>query len=149
MIVDYLKAQGIEALSRGAREYASIVMGGDMGRYEILVPEDQYELAKKYLAQLEFEVLKSPPDANDADTSPNPINKNSAALKKSVLLCAAGLVVLPLFNVFSLYYLLVYARAAENSFSKFISLFLLLVFNAAAVFVYYKVIGQNLLNRFF
>lgn len=150
MTVDYLKSRGIDAFSRGSRDYASIVTGGDMGRYEILVPEAQLEAAEKHLKQLQLQVIdQQNNDGSDITPTFRIPKKVSTALKRSIIFCVAGLVVLPLFNLFSLYYLYIYLKNSKGSFNSLLISALMLLLNIAAGTIFIRFIWVDLLKDFF
>lgn len=49
LLKDILRVQNIEGHIQGAKEYASIVLGGNDGRYQLLVPDEDLERAQKII----------------------------------------------------------------------------------------------------
>lgn len=52
LLCGLLQSRGIEAHVRGAKEYAALVTGTDLGRYEIVVPDEKLEWAKDVLLEI-------------------------------------------------------------------------------------------------
>jgi hypothetical protein len=63
LLVERLHAEQIQALCNGAREYAAIVTGQDVGRYEVQVPEGQYNEAVDLLRSFNVKPVSSPEGA--------------------------------------------------------------------------------------
>ena len=53
LVKDLLLAENIESHIQGAKEYASIVLGGNDGRYQLLVPETDLERAQALIASVQ------------------------------------------------------------------------------------------------
>ncbi len=97
-LVNQLNVENIEAHIRGAREYASIVTGADLGRFEVLVAETDWLIASQVLKQFiaqSNEPLESSEDLELKDPSPY--------LRKAYFFCLLGTVMLPgIFHYFSM-----------------------------------------------
>ena len=149
MTVDYLKSRGIDAFSRGSREYASIVTGSDMGRYEILVPEDQLEEAQKHLKQLQLQIVEQEQQDEDPSEPQSIPDVAASALKRSIVFGTAGFIVIPIFNLFSLYFLYVYLKNASGFMNRFLVGTLLLIFNVGGWMFFADVLYPNLYKGLF
>jgi hypothetical protein len=64
----HLQAHGIQTILRGAKDYASIVTGAGMGRFELLVSEEDFVEAQRLL-------LRVLPPESPAPTAAVPSNK--------------------------------------------------------------------------
>ena len=103
-----LKSIGIESFIRGSKEYASHVLGGETGRYELLVNMDDLEQAKIHLDGPKLTIA-------DSSLAEEPSTQKSTYLKKAVLFSFYASVFLPvIFNYFAIQNLIKY-RAVETS----------------------------------
>lgn len=132
MTVDFLKSNGVDAFSRGSREYASIVTGGDLGRYEILVPEEQFPQAEKLLRQLQLQIVEHDHEQEEElqNSSLTPIEEANRFLKYSILFAMAGFAFFPFINVVSFYYLYKYLRTNLSLNKRMIVSILMLLLNS-------------------
>jgi hypothetical protein len=97
-----LRAQGIEAELRGAKSYTTHVIGGFGGRYELLVPENQF--LEAYQVAQEWETAEPQPDQAQAPGGGGSVvSERRAHLRRSFTYAMMSVLVLPwVFNVVSL-----------------------------------------------
>ena len=93
MLVAYFEASGIKAESEGAKDYASIVVGTDQGRYRIYVAEDDFEAAEGLLKKIQQNHLSI---TYEAPAIPN-------YFKRAIVMAVLATVAIPIvFNIASL-----------------------------------------------
>ena len=111
MIADLLKSEGLTAHVNGSKEYASIVSGNDLGRYEIMVPEDEVTQGIRILSEIDSGGRI--PKGETLDKTPMGAK---SLLKRAVVYAFMGAVVLPIvFNVVSAHYLYKYFKSENNT----------------------------------
>jgi|GEM_PF-3532747 len=111
MIVASLKSAGIAAESQGAKDYASIIVGSDQGRYQIFVDENDFESAEKFLQSMQRSHLSI---ADEEPATPN-------YFKRAAIMATLAMVMLPIvFNIVSLMSARKYwAHSTKDSEAKF------------------------------
>ncbi len=109
----FLESHGLHPTFHGAKEYSAHITGLDNGRYELLIPNEEYETAHELLMQQSAPQLVRGDD--ESGTSP---------MKKSIYAFLLSLVVVPVLgNIFSMHYLL----KAKNSGSPFLRVVLIIL----------------------
>lgn len=112
---DFLETQGIPGELRGSREYSSIVVGGTVGHYALLVPEDQAAQAHLLLRKAEV---------RPAADQERPTEIAEVALKKAVMFGFMAILIFPFIgNVISIMETLKYMRLERASTKKWVWIF--------------------------
>lgn len=134
MIIGVLRANGIEAFLNGSREYASIVTGQDIGRYEISASDDDAQAAQILISR--FNDLP----AVREKTAPTAWS----LLKRAMIFALLGAIVLPIvFNVLSLINLFKFLKIAKKSPSTFVGAGAVIILNLLVIVTLY-VAGKSL-----
>ena len=127
MLCNMLQANGVDAHSRGAKEYASHLTGVDHGRYEIVVPEAEIEKANGLMESVQSE---------NVERTPIPASRY---LQSALLFSVIGLFLIPfVFNAVSLFSLGGYWKREEPSNKKIAWSVLTVVINIVGVGFYLK-----------
>lgn len=115
MARDFLESQGIHGELRGSREYSSIVVGGTMGHYFLLVPEEQAAEAHLLLRKVEVK---------PASDHSKPTELPEVALKKAVMFAFMAIIIFPFIgNAISVSETMKYMRLERPSTKKWIWIF--------------------------
>ena len=110
-----LESQGMAAELRGVRDYSSVVVGGNQGRYSLWVEEARAEEARQFLLRKTVRSVEE----HSTETS-------DVALRKSVMFCFIALIILPIIgNIISIRQAMKYARLERSSNKKWLWLFLI------------------------
>lgn len=118
MLVSYLTASGIKAESEGAKEYASIVIGSDQGRYRIYVEENDFEAAEGLMKQMQQSHLSI---ATEAPAIPN-------YFKRAVIMAILATITIPIvFNIASLLNAKKYWNSSQQEANAKLKLLLILI----------------------
>lgn len=134
IICDLLNSHGVEAFCNGGREYSSLIVGGDYGRFEISVPENQLEEARKIL--ISSQVVS---EDQIIEETPNP----KLDLKRAVVHGALANFMLPIiFNYSSLISFQKYIRNEPPSAKKWAWAGLILTLNLTALITAYLLLSS-------
>jgi len=127
-----LLSRGIKSEIVGSKEYASIIVGGDHGRYELMVDWSDETEALRIIK--EFETV----DTSTSDTLPT---SAGSALKKAIVMALLAAVFIPVvFNYASLKNLAQYLKLETNPTKKIIFGVLVIALQfLTVVFVYYAI----------
>lgn len=127
-----LLSRGIKSEIVGSKEYASIIVGGDHGRYELMVDWSDETEALRIIK--EFETV----DTSTSDTLPT---SAGSALKKAIVMALLAAVFIPVvFNYASLKSLAQYLKLETNPTKKIIFGVLVIALQfLTVVFVYYAI----------
>lgn len=117
-----LKNLGIETFLRGSKEYTSHILGGQAGRYELLVNTDDFDRAQLHLQGPKLKLAE--PESGEEPTA-----SKSSYLKKAIIFSIYATVFLPVvFNYFAVQNLLAFRSLETDSFRRtWVSLFVLLM----------------------
>ena len=117
-----LKSLGIESFLRGSKEYTSHILGGEVGRYELLVNIDDFDRAQIHLNGPKLKLAEPEKEENRA-------GKKSGYLKKAVIFSIYATVFLPIvFNYFAVQNLIRYRALETDSFRRaWVSILVLLM----------------------
>jgi hypothetical protein len=108
MISEKLGSVGIAVENRGARDYASIVTGTQLGRYELFVDDENLAKAQDLLREMNMSLVKDGERENQDHRPPD-------YLKRAVAFAIFGTVVLPIvFNIFSVIALKKYWQQSQK-----------------------------------
>ncbi len=139
MICDLLQNNNIDALSRGAKEYAGIVTGTDLGSYEILVPTEQLVEAKNILSTVQGSQITPQPHLNLVREGQSERSYRSE-LKRSIVFAVMGIIILPVvFNFASILAFKKFLEKAPPKTNKFLWLMLCTLLNLCSVLTLYLV----------
>ncbi len=133
-----LKSLGIESFLRGSKEYTSHILGGEAGRYELLVNSDDFDRAKNHLDGPKLK-LAEPEVAED------PSGKKTRYLKKAIIFSVYATVFLPLiFNYFAVQNLISYRALETDSFRRIWVSLLVMLMQLPILFYLYLIIEKFL-----
>jgi hypothetical protein len=139
LIAGKLESDGFTVFLNGAREYVAVLAGGDLGRYELQVPDDEVEDVTKTLAQYKKDAEKYEPVfiAVDADPNAKPVVDTPGwLLKKAVFFSVMGITPIPLvFNYYSMQNATKYARLEKSKAKKIFWLTFITLTNAISVWI--------------
>jgi hypothetical protein len=126
LLIGHLKSHGIDAFMNGSREYAGIVTGTDVGRYEISTSDENADAALAYMSKL---------NQPGQTVSNSPLTPN-ALLKRAIMFAAMAVIILPIvFNVMSVWNMVRYAKTAGKSPTTVGWLFAILILNSISAVV--------------
>jgi hypothetical protein len=118
IVTQALQAQGIKAELSGAKEYISIVMGSDLGSFDIFVDERYFDEAEVYIKSRQSEITSTP---HRPPTSQSYFNK-------AIMYSALSVVFLPvIFNIVALINLRLFLKCSDVTKNKKILLTLLVI----------------------
>lgn len=104
MAVGLLQASGIDAVVNGTKEYASVVTGHDLGRFEIMVEEECAEEANRILNTIE-----------PAEKPMPPLRDARESLNRAIVFALMGAIIIPvIFNYVSVVNLIRYYEASPK-----------------------------------
>lgn len=114
LIQSFLKSRGIDCNVVGARDYSAIVAGGTQGRYNLMVPDERLEDARRFLR--EMRVREAGADEHTEPPAPN-------HLRKAVFFAFAAAFILPvIFNYASLAHARLYWQKSARDWRARLSL---------------------------
>lgn len=140
----YLKQNGFETQIIGAKEYSGIVTGKDYGNYELMISEENFEVASDLLRRIEIHEVSETDDNELQKTKPK------SHLKRAVLFAVMAIFILPIFfNVVSLMNLRHYLQKEKSS-SRFAWLLFVLLLNLGsiiAILIFLKIWGWQYIRN--
>ena len=132
LVTQALLNQDIKSELIGSKDYSSIIVGSEEGRYELFVDWADEAEAKKILNSIQNEVLNS---ADEAKPS------KKLALKKAIVFALLASVFLPVvFNYVSLKNLADYLKLESKASKRYLSLTLVLLLQIPSVIVVYMIL---------
>ncbi len=140
MISQYLQSHGLHPHIQGGKEYASIVTGTDLGRYEIFLPEEEHTKADELLRALD----------DPASEKNHPPQRGlglgaGQALKRSIFFALISSILLPVvLNLSSLYYLKRWWDLEPGGAKRLLLSLLILAFNAFGLAVFFLAVRPRL-----
>lgn len=133
MAADVLITQGIEAEVQGHKDYASIKLGSDIGKFNLLVKESDEAQASQILKEIQNTPIET------FEKSP------SYHLRRAIIFPIAGMIILPIIpNIFSIRHVLHYMKLQTDSVSKCLIVALLVLLQLASVFPWIFLLVQAL-----
>lgn len=124
MAAGLLQANGIDAVVNGTKEYASVVTGHDLGRFEIMVTEECAEEATSILNSIE------PPEG----LQPPPVRDARESLKRAIVFALMGAILIPvIFNYVSIVNLKSYYESSSKTPKTFALTAFVMLLNFTAV----------------
>ncbi len=133
-----LRSLGIESFVRGAKEYTSHILGGQAGRYELLVSANEFDRAKIHLYGPKLQ-LAEPEIIEDL------ARKKSNYLKKAIIFSIYSTVFLPfVFNYFAIQNMFCYQKLEANGLKKNV-LSVLIIFLQFPILIYVYLILRKFL----
>lgn len=125
MAVGLLQANGIDAVVNGTKEYASVVTGHDLGRFEIMVTEECAQDANQILNTI---------DPMEGQRQPPPIRDARESLKRAIVFALMGAILIPvIFNYVSIVNLINYYEASPKTPKTFVTAAFVGLLNFVAV----------------
>ena len=129
-----LKSLGIESFLRGSKEYTSHILGGQAGRYELLVNTDDFDRAQLHLQGPKLKVAES-------EVGEDPAANKSSYLKKAIIFSVYATVFLPIvFNYFALQNLRSYRALESNEMRKSLISIVVLFLQLPILFYSYLIV---------
>lgn len=126
---NYLQSNGVHSEVVGVKEYASHVLGGDEGRYDLLVEDEVLGKANDLLELLE---------KNAEPRSPESTAQNH--FKKAVFFAIGAVLILPLvFNYVSLKNLSLYRQYEANESKKLWATLIVMILQIPTLILWWKI----------
>lgn len=124
-----LKAQGIEAQIQGAREYSSHILGGDLGKFDLLVDAEKTVQAEDILRHMQLEIVNTSESISTAD--------HRVFFRKAVMFSLLAMIMLPIIlNYSALLNLKLYLKSSDKITAKIIIGTLVILTLQVPVFFY-------------
>ncbi len=130
LAANYLGSHGVHAEVLGAKEYTSHVLGGDLGRYDLLVEDEVFGKANDLLEALE----------KSADGIRSEVGAQNY-LKKAVFFAIGAMLILPvIFNYVSLKNLSLYLKTQTHAGKRWLTTVLVVFLQIPALVIWWKII---------
>ena len=149
LAAQFLIENGIHCEIVGSKDYSSHILGGDIGRYDLMVAEEALSLTQELLSQREgntAELVSQREDKSaelvDSESQLAPIKtdgleRSTIHLKKAIIFAVCGVIFLPIiFNLYSIYNLLKYRRAELKSEPRLLYTSLVIALQIPAIFIF-------------
>ena len=139
IVVQSLRSHGYNAEIVGGREYLSLVLGGDAGKYDILVNESDAAEALKF-----FEKTKRESQLTLVGSEESAVISSRSYLSKAVIFSLLSMTMFPLvFNIVAIMNLVYFWSAEKDLNKKILATTLVSVLQATALwFMYYFYMGN-------
>lgn len=129
-----LLSHGIPSEIVGAKEYSSIIVGGDQGRYDLMVDWKDEAEANKIIKGFDIQIV---PGSEDEPLAPAP----SVLLRKAIIMALLASVFIPIvFNYASLKNLASYLKVETNSTKRLLASIVVIALQFLTVVVVYYTI---------
>ncbi len=135
LVGQLLNAHGIATEIVGAKDYTSILLGSDMGSFDLMVPSERLFDARELLKQ-DLQIVRDQME-NTIPLSDN-LQRPELYLKKAVLYSIIAMLMLPIiFNYYSLRNLKLYLNKENNQNKKIVIALLILLLQIPTIIIAY------------